>query len=345
MTGQLDHDEIPDDDNGSSTLETIINSAMAESMSPVPFSKNIFKAFSRLSSSLIDIPVAYLEGKAEEKRAETRARVTLIKTSADQIARQMEINPEYVRMAANKFGQRVIREQSNLDTICGKAAEHLDSDDVSKDEPNSEKSINDDWLNAFEKEARQKSTEDMQDYFGRVLAGEIKRPGSYSIRAIRILGTLDQKTARLFRKLCSAAISFPDKIDIRVCSLEGTAESNSLSKYGLNFFQLNILNEYGLIISDYNSWRDYQLCIAGSIFLPESESSPTALPFHHQERSWILVPIQKRTPSSQFRVHGVALTSSGMELSRIVHREPTDEYTQDLIAFFRTKNLQMTEVK
>ena len=45
------------------------------------------------------------------------------------------------------------------------------------------------------------------------------------------------------------------------------------------------------------------------------------------------------------RLHGVALTSSGRELSHIVHIEPTEEYTRDLIAFFKTKNLQMTEVK
>ena len=329
--------------DGSFVLETI-NSALTESTLPAPISRNIIKALNRLWSASIDIPAAYLEGKAQEMRAETRARIALINTSATEIARQMKIDPEYARVAANKFGQRVIREQINLDTICEKALEQLDSNDASENQPNSEKSIDDDWLNTFEEEARQKSTEDMQDYFGRILAGEIKKPGSSSIRAIRILGALDQETARLFRKFCSAAIIFPDEIDIRVCSLEGTAGGNSLSKYGLSFSELNILNEYGLIISDYNSWQEYQLCIAGAILLPEG--TPIGpFPFQHQGKSWVLVPTQEHKPPTEFRLHGVALTSSGGELSRIVHIEPTEKYTRDLIAFFKTKNLQMTEVK
>ncbi len=321
-----------------------MSSVLAEPTLPTPISRNIVKALNRLCSSSIDIAAAYLEGKAEEMRAETRARVALIETSANEIGRQMKIDPEYARTAANKFGQRIIREQINLDTICEKAVGQLGSNDASEDQSNSEKLIDDDWLNTFEEEARKKSTEDMQDYFGRLLAGEIKRPGSSSIRAIRILGSLDQKTAQLFRKLCSAAIIFLGEIDIRVCALKGTAGDNSLSKYGLNFSQLNILNEYGLVISDYNSWRDYRLCIAESITLPESKSS-IQLPFQHQGKSWVLVPTEKYAPLKEFRVHGVALTSSGIELSHIVYREPMEEYTRDLIAFFQTKNLQMTEVK
>ena len=338
-------DQQDDGNNdGSSVLETIISSTLTEPTLPTPISRNILKALNRLGSRLIDIPAAYLEGKVEEMRAETRARIALIETSANEIARQMKIDPEYARTAANKFGQRIIREQINLDTICEKAVEQLGSNDASEGESNSEKSIDDDWLNTFEEEARKKSTEDMQDYFGRLLAGEIKKPGSSSIRAIRILGTLDQETARLFRKFCSAAIIFPGEIDIRVCSLEGTAGENSLSKYGLSFSQLNILNEYDLIISDYNSWREYQLCIAGATLSPEGVPL-TPLPFEHQGKLWVLVPTKKRNPLTGFRLHGVALTSSGRRLSRIVHKEPTEEYTRDLIAFFETQNLQMTEVK
>ena len=331
-------------DDGSSGLESIIGSILTEPTLPPPVSRNIVKALNRLGSRLIDIPSAYLEGKAEEMRAETKARISIIETSANEIARQMKIDPTYARTAANKFGQRIIREQINLDTICKKAVEQIGSNDASEDQSNTEKSINDDWLNIFEEEARKKSTEDMQDYFGRLLAGEIKRPGSSSIRAIRILGTLDQKTAQLFRKFCSIAIIFPGEIDIRVCSLKGTAGENSLSKYGFSFSELNILNEHGLIISDYNSWRDYQLCIVGSITLSESGSS-IQIPFQHQGKSWSLVPIGKHAPSKQFRVHGVALTSSGVELSRLVQREPMEEYTRDLVAFFQTKNLQMMEAK
>ena len=333
-----------DNKDGTSLLDTLIDSA---EFPPSQISRNILKALNQLASAAIDIPAACLEGKAREKRAETDARVYLIKTSAEQIARQMQIEPEYVRSAANKFGQRVIREQVNLDAICEKAKGRLSNDDISEDKPNPEKSIDDDWLNVFEEEARQKSSEEMQDYFGRLLAGEIKKPGTFSIRALRILGSLDQKTSQLFRKFCSAAVGFPgtiDAIDIRVCSLKGTAGENSLSKYGLSFSELNILNEYGLIISDYNSWREYNLCIMGTV-LSSLKQPISPIPFKYQNKLWILLPTKKRNPSADFRLHGVALTSAGIELSHIVDIEPMDEYTKDLIDFFKTKNLIMRETK
>ena len=67
---------------------------------------------------------------------------------------------------------------------------------------------------------------------------------------------MDQSIAALFKKLCSACIvlGIPNNemvIDARVSSLGGNAGSNALEKYGLGFRQLNILNEFDLIISDY----------------------------------------------------------------------------------------------
>ena len=53
-------------------------------------------------------------------------------------------------------------------------------------QPSSEKTINDDWMNTFETEARLKSTDDMQQYFGRVLAGEIRSPNSFSVKTVKI---------------------------------------------------------------------------------------------------------------------------------------------------------------
>ena len=45
-------------------------------------------------------------------------------------------------------------------------------------------------------------------------------------------------------------------LDARVPSLGGNAAQNSLEAYGLGFGNLNVLNEHGLIIADYNSWFD-----------------------------------------------------------------------------------------
>ena len=243
--------------------------------------------------------------------------------------------------------KKIIREQVNLDEISGVAANELNKGEStnSKDQgadKNSEQTINDDWLNNFENEASQKSTEEMRLLFGRILADEIRKPGTYSTKTVKTLGELDQSAATLFKKLCSACIVFEIPagnhiLDIRVSSLGGNAGSNALRAYGLSFDQLNILHEYGLIIADYNSWYDYRACVANG-------SLPVTLPFRHQERQWALLPTSDWKDNTELKVSGVALSQTGRELFRIVDLDPMEKYTEDLKKFFAGQKLQMVEV-
>lgn len=110
--------------------------------------------------------------------------------------------------------------------------------------------ISEDWLNEFENLARLKSSEEMKLVFGKILSGEIIKPGSFSIKTIKLISQLDNQAAKLFQLFCSQTISLSaggNIYDARVVSINGNAASNSLSQYGLSFDSLNILHEYGLI--------------------------------------------------------------------------------------------------
>ena len=308
---------------------------------PAPVRRNLLKALGQLCSAAIDIPVAYLTGNADERRAETAARIQLINTSAVQIAQQMQVNPEYAQVAVRKFGHRVLREQVNLDLTSQRAASEIrdTSEDVNRPELNDTgETINDDWLNAFETEARQKSTEEMQAFFGKMLAGEIRRPGSYSTRTVKILGSFDRDIANQFLRLCSMSMSIFQ--DVRVPSMGGNAGNNALKQYGLTFDELNLLNEHGLIISDYNSWREFTPCVT----FPGAEQQTVCLPFGYQGRHWILMPTSRAQLGKTLKIEGVALTHSGRELFRIVQVEPMDEYSAALAQFFKGKGFRMVEV-
>ena len=189
------------------------------------------------------------------------------------------------------------------------------------------------------------STEEMQHRFGRVLAGEIEKPGSYSIKAVKLLGELDQNTAALFKRFCSACVVFgffriPNGehiIDVGVPSLGGNAGSNALSKYGLGFDQLNLLNEYNLIISDYNLWFNCNLYQLG-------KGERAFLPFEHQGKYWSLLPLPEQENDLVLKLSGVVTSHVGRELFRIVDQDPMPEYTEDLKKFFAGQKLQMVEV-
>ena len=64
-------------------------------------------------------------------------------------------------------------------------------------------------------------------------------------------------------------------LDARVPSLGDNAAKNALKDYGLDFSNLNVLNEHGLIISDYNSWHDIRACIGiASVRVPPALVRP-----------------------------------------------------------------------
>ena len=311
-----------------------------------PVRSNFLKAFGQLCSAAIDIPVAYLTGKADELRAETAARIKLTNVSANQIAQQMRTDPEYARIAVQKFDQRVLREQVNKDLITQKAAMELQSASDFSDQRGADEvgdTINDDWLNTFEAEARQMSTEEMQMYFAKVLAGEITKPGSYSRRTVKILGSLDHNVATHFVRLSSMCISILSQ-DVRVPSLDGNAGENALEEYGLDFDTLNLLNEHGLVISVYNSQLTFAPCLAPPAILPGLEQQAICIPLSYQGKHWILMPISNDKIGKKLRIGGVALTQSGKELFRIVQVEPIDNYSKALAQFFEGKGLRMIEV-
>lgn len=332
-------------------LETVVEEGLSEVLDsisgipiPRPVKRNLFKALGRLIGAAVDVPVAWLEGIASERRAETAARVKIIGESGEQIAEGMEVDRAYVDRAARKFAERVVREQQNLDDIAERAVKQLgeeapDLESAEAPTAASAEEISDDWLHRFEKEASQKSSDEMRTAFSRILAGEIVRPGSFSIKAIKAMGELDTATATLFQRLCSCATSLQVGavaiIDARVVSVEGSAGSNGLAPFDLGFDQLTQLEEYGLIISDFNSWRDYAPAIVHNQKVP--------LPFCYGGRAHGLLP-RENAKASQLRVNGVALSKVGRELLQIVDINPVPAYTAALSNFFEKRGFEMVRI-
>ncbi len=311
---------------------------------PAPIKKNAFKALAQLCTAVIDIPVAHLEGLASEKRAETQARIEIINTGATKISEQMDVNPEYAKAAVKKYGQRIVRERVNLDMITEKAIQKIQSTSsrtsLPEDEPTLEQDISEDWLNTFEKEASEKSSEEMQKLFSSILAGEIMEPSTFSIKSVKTLSQLDNEIAVLFQTFCSLCISIEHKntlVDVRVVSLTGSAASNSLQKYGLNFPKLNMLEEYGLIISDYNSNMDYGVCVVNG-------SKPASYALKYQSNANVLINLKPEVEITELKLSGVGLTKTGKELFKIIDVHEDEEYNKDFVAFLKGKNLILKDI-
>ena len=188
------------------------------------------------------------------------------------------------------------------------------------------KPIDDDWVGFFKDKVDVLETEEARVLFGKVLAGEVKQPGSFSKKALSILAEMNQSTAALFETLCNLSSSWPAAPDVRVITMNiGNPGANALSPFGMPYRNLNLLNEAGLIIADYNSWFNAQefsvdeLEVAGAKFRLEATAK---------------LDTPEKDPEPLSRVNGVAFTAAGRELRNIVALKPNEEFIARLTQAF-----------
>ena len=287
------------------------------------------------------------EAKSKLIAAETDAKILTLQTETQAKTRDMLIyqdtNVTGELTIASEVEQRTQfqeqKRQVNIKSVVKQAAEQLGDKKVTDSEPDH------DWTARYFNEVQDVSSEEMQSIWAKVLAGEVQRPRSTSIRTLGILKNLDSNTARLFREFCSACMFIMlDReyiMDARVPSLGDSAASNSLESYGLGFGALNRLNEYGLIIPDYNSWRDY----TSSIINPggEPQSNQPVIPFNFQDQRWVLIQDGRPKQKKELKLHGVAMTLSAIELSKVIELQPMENFCQALSRYFRDQGLIMTK--
>jgi uncharacterized protein DUF2806 len=94
------------------------------------------------------------------------------------------------------------QEQLRIENIVSKAAPEFG--------PNAQVPSNppdDDWIARFFESAKTISSEQLQQLWARILAGEIKNPGSYSLWALDIARNMTQKTATDFENLVKISFS------------------------------------------------------------------------------------------------------------------------------------------
>ena len=166
--------------------------------------KNLLKAGWMLTAGLVNIPLQKIERHLAEKKADSDARIMVTQTLSQRISEQLNVPEKYVTLAVAKSFGNIVQEQVNVDSIYEKAQLHLQNTPQDKHEANRKvEEISDDWLNEFRDVACKKSSEETQDLFSKVLAGEIRKPGSISLRALTTLADMDQKVAQLFKAFCS----------------------------------------------------------------------------------------------------------------------------------------------
>ena len=92
------------------------------------------------------------------------------------------------------------KRHQNIASAVREAAAELVVETVTDHEPDH------DWTARFFGYAQDISSEEVRSIWGRILAGEVRSPGTFSIRTLHVLSLLDARTASLFRRAVSVSI-------------------------------------------------------------------------------------------------------------------------------------------
>lgn len=208
------------------------------------------------------------------------------------------------------------KRQSNLERITQYAAEDFDgTEKMGADRPDS------DWTARFFRIAEDITTEQMQALWGKVLAGEVKRPGSFSLRTLDILKNISQKEAETFVRVASIAFICGDKVFIPNPDNELFLKEH----FGIRFLDLLLLREIGLLASS-----DLEFCL-----LPAEKDTQSIFTCGST-----CVFIDQPAGTPKLPVKAVVFTEIGKQLLPLVEREPIDlQYINKFASFFQKEGV------
>jgi len=150
-----------------------------------------------LVGSILDWSAAYFEGKAQGRRQQDETQRPLkdaqTKVAELQIMGLPELGASLIHeVLKDKYRKNINTEGVALEAI--NAMKDLPRPEVSSDIEANE-NIDEDWMNQVVRYAEDGSSERLQQVWGRVLAGEIVKPGSFSRHTLRFVAELDKETA------------------------------------------------------------------------------------------------------------------------------------------------------
>lgn len=188
------------------------------------------------------VALADAEREAEEIRAGRLkledSRYTLALPAPDRVGSNRRIEPTIDRpnpiaLATANVVSDSLRREVNVAKAITYAEEELKDDALKPPE----RSIEDDWLFRWRDAAGTVSSDELQSLWGRLLAGELKSPGSYSYRTLEFVKNLTTPEAKLIERLSPFVIT----------NFIARNQRDVLEAQGVSFGQLMELQDIGII--------------------------------------------------------------------------------------------------
>ena len=223
-----------------------------------------------------------------------------------------------MQRAGTRLALQETIKQHNIESVVDNAYEILEKEEVCSEEP-----VEQGWINRFFDSVADISDEDLQKLWGKVLAGEIKQPKSYSLRTLETLKNLSKHEATLFQKIAPFVLREGNNHFI-------VSNNGILKKHDLNYHEILQLDECGLINSG--------ISVSLQISLSNTEESQI---FNKCK----MIALEGLSSSvTKVYVGDYGLTRAGIEILSLIDFIPDDSIVDDvfdLIVKNSPSNLKM----
>ncbi len=270
--------------------------------------KHLTKPLCKLIDTVAGAAGILYEPRQIRERAKAEAEAAVIEAKADIEIRKLNARADH------RLVNKEIRRQKNIEAVLKGTALQLP-------EQVSDKAVDEDWIFDFFNCCQDIGQSEMQLLWSKILAGEIAKPGTYSLRTMSLLKTVTKDDANLFTTLCCYAWRDNDLyVNIH------THETDSvMMKNGLQYVDLLHLMSIGLIEmeKDLGYYFDKGLPLTFSYFKTQFSFSSINLAATLYTRMF---------------------TQIGSELATIAGAEPNQEYLECLKNSLERENIYMKMV-
>jgi len=212
--------------------------------------------------------------------------------------------------ASRREQQLKVRQQKNLENILHKAVAYSSNEKVTD-------KIDVDWFFQFTELASSVSNSIMQSLWAKILAGEVEKPGAFSLKALHIFKQLSMHDAKLFAKACSLSAKNTQSSTRRI--ITGCYQPPALKNFFNNTKQLIKLGDFGLNYTNI-------LTLANNNLLFKQEAELSVLRAENLVLDYQNQPLTFSFKKANGVLTFIKFTAIGNELAQLIEPNPQPAY-------------------
>jgi hypothetical protein len=220
-------------------------------------------------------------------------------------SREAEIKEGAIRPAVEVSTSTIVGDALRREVNVAQAITHAEAELQNDSQQPSDRDVEADWLYRWRDYAGDVSSEQLQSLWGRLLAGEVKSPGSYSYRTLEFVRNLSGDEARRIERLSRFVIT----------DFIARNQKQILAEEGVTFGELLYMQDLG-VISGVES-------IGLSLTLRSNDQQRFIKPLCSHGR--VLV-VTHDDPKKEFQVQAYTITTIGRQVLRLGQFAPQERY-------------------